>query len=68
MNKDTELTKQLVWETPKWESEIQPKDKRKRPRKVVTMPARFDNRREAVEWCRKHGIPLRMIQLTTVER
>ena len=62
------MAKLLIWETPEWNGEVEQKDKRKKPRKVHVSPARFENRREAVAWCRQHRIPTRSIRMTTVER
>lgn len=62
------MAKQLVWETPEWNAEVEQTDKRRKPRTIHCNPARFEVRREAVDWCKRHHIPIRKIKMTTVER
>jgi hypothetical protein len=64
---------QLLWETPNWDGEVEKEIKLKngtitRRTKTSVKPARFETRREAVDWCRRYGIPIRKIKTVTVAR
>jgi hypothetical protein len=66
------MTSQLIWTTPEWngekEVELKSGKKSKRKRRIHCPEAVFETRREAVDWCNRHGIPARLIKMQTVTR